>query len=143
MQTFVSLKPRSERDVSADQVVARLRGKLSRESGARLFLVPGQDIRIGARTSSSQYEYSVKADDLQDLREWEPKIRRAMMRLSELEDINTDYEDRGLQTSLVVDRDAAARLGRTIRDIATPVQNPYGPRPGGGSYNPIKTSLGP
>ena len=136
-QMFVSLKPRSERDVSADQVVARLRGKLSRESGARLFLVPGQDLRIGARTSSSQYEYSVKADELQDLREWEPKIRRAMMRLSELEDINTDYEDRGLQTSLVVDRDAAARLGLTMRDIDTTLQNAYGQRQVGVIYNPL------
>ncbi len=136
-QMFVSLKPRSERDVSADQVVARLRGKLAREPGARLFLVPGQDIRIGGRMSSSQYEYTLKADELKDLRQWEPQIRRALSRLPQLEDINTDYEDRGLQTSLVIDRDAVARLGLTIRDIDLTLQNAYGQRQVGVIYNPL------
>ena len=136
-QMFVSLKPRAQRDVTADQVVARLRGKLSREPGARLFLVPGQDIRIGARQSSSQYEYTLKADELRELREWEPQIRRALSRLPQLEDINTDYEDRGLQTSLVIDRDALARLGLTMRDVDTALQNAYSQRQVGIIYNPL------
>ena len=136
-QMFVSLKPRAERDASADQVVARLRGKLSREPGARLFLVPGQDIRIGGRQSSSQYEYTLKADELRELREWEPQIRRALSRLPQLEDINTDYEDRGLQTSLVIDRDALARLGLTMRDVDTALQNAYSQRQVGVIYNPL------
>ena len=136
-QMFVSLKPRTERDASADQVVARLRGKLAREPGARLFLVPGQDIRIGGRQSSSQYEYTLKADELRELREWEPQIRRALSRLPQLEDINTDYEDRGLQTSLVIDRDALARLGLTMRDVDTALQNAYSQRQVGVIYNPL------
>jgi multidrug efflux pump len=136
-QMFVSLKPRAQRDVTADQVVARLRGKLSREPGARLFLVPGQDIRIGGRQSSSQYEYTLKADELRELREWEPQIRRALSRLPQLEDINTDYEDRGLQTSLVIDRDALARLGLTMRDVDTALQNAYSQRQVGVIYNPL------
>ena len=136
-QMFVSLKPRAERDVTADQVVARLRGKLSREPGARLFLVPGQDIRIGGRQSSSQYEYTLKADELRELREWEPQIRRALSRLPQLEDINTDYEDRGLQTSLVIDRDALTRLGLTMRDVDTALQNAYSQRQVGVIYNPL------
>ena len=136
-QMFVSLKPRAERDASADQVVARLRGKLAREPGARLFLVPGQDIRIGGRQSSSQYEYTLKADELRELREWEPQIRRALSRLPQLEDINTDYEDRGLQTSLVIDRDALARLGLTMRDVDTALQNAYSQRQVGVIYNPL------
>ncbi|MFM2240861.1 MAG: hypothetical protein RJA69_2235 [Pseudomonadota bacterium] len=136
-QMFVTLKPRAERDASADQVVARLRGKLAREPGARLFLVPGQDIRIGGRQSSSQYEYTLKADELRDLREWEPQIRRALSRLPQLEDINTDYEDRGLQTSLVIDRDALARLGLTMRDVDTALQNAYSQRQVGVIYNPL------
>ena len=136
-QMFVSLKPRAERDVTADQVVARLRGKLAREPGARLFLVPGQDIRIGGRQSSSQYEYTLKADELRELREWEPQIRRALSRLPQLEDINTDYEDRGLQTSLVIDRDALARLGLTMRDVDTALQNAYSQRQVGVIYNPL------
>jgi multidrug efflux pump len=136
-QMFVSLKPRAERDVTADQVVARLRGKLAREPGARLFLVPGQDIRIGGRQSSSQYEYTLKADELRELREWEPQIRRALSRLPQLEDINTDYEDRGLQTSLVIDRDALASLGLTMRDVDTALQNAYSQRQVGVIYNPL------
>ena len=136
-QMFVTLKPRAERDASADQVVARLRGKLAREPGARLFLVPGQDIRIGARQSSSQYEYTLKADELRELREWEPQIRRALSRLPQLEDINTDYEDRGLQTTLVIDRDALARLNLTMRDVDTALQNAYSQRQVGVIYNPL------
>ena len=136
-QMFVSLKPRAERDASADQVVARLRGKLAREPGARLFLVPGQDIRIGGRQSSSQYEYTLKADELRELREWEPQIRRALSRLPQLEDINTDYEDRGLQTTLVIDRDALARLGLSMRDVDTALQNAYSQRQVGVIYNPL------
>ncbi len=136
-QMFVSLKPRAERDASADQVVARLRGKLAREPGARLFLVPGQDIRIGARQSSAQYEYTLKADELRELREWEPQIRRALSRLPQLEDINTDYEDRGLQTTLVIDRDALARLNLTMRDVDTALQNAYSQRQVGVIYNPL------
>jgi multidrug efflux pump len=136
-QMFVSLKPRAERDVSADQVVARLRGKLAREPGARLFLVPGQDIRIGGRQSSSQYEYTLKADELGELREWEPQIRRALSRLPQLEDINTDYEDRGLQTTLVIDRDALSRLGLSMRDVDTALQNAYSQRQVGVIYNPL------
>ena len=73
----ISLKPRQERVESADQVVARLRKQLAREPGARLFMVPAQDLRFGARTSSSQFEYTVKADDLEDLKVWSPRDRKS------------------------------------------------------------------
>lgn len=133
----ISLKPRGEREVSADQVVARLRTQLAREPGARLFMVPGQDLRFGARTSSSQFEYTVKADDLEDLKVWGPRIRSALMRLKEIEDISTEFEDRGLQTSLVIDREAVARLGLSMRDISTALQNAYAQRQIGVIYNPL------
>ena len=133
----ISLKPRAERDVTAEQVVNRLRPKLSREPGARLFMVPGQDLRFGARTSSSQFEYTVKADDLEDLKIWGPRIRSALMRLKEIEDISTEFEDRGLQTALVIDREAVARLGLSMRDISTALQNAYGQRQIGVIYNPL------
>ena len=110
---------RNERDASADEVVKRLRAKLSKEPGAQLFMTPVQDLRIGARSSDSQFEYSIKADELSELRQWEPKLRRAMAKLKELEDINNDYEDRGLQTSLVIDRDAVARLGLPCEVLPT------------------------
>jgi multidrug efflux pump len=133
----ISLKPRGEREASADQVVARLRTQLAREPGARLFMVPGQDLRFGARTSSSQFEYTVKADDLEDLKIWGPRIRSALMRLKEIEDISTEFEDRGLQTALVIDREAVARLGLSMRDISTALQNAYGQRQIGVIYNPL------
>ena len=133
----ISLKPRGEREASADQVVARLCTQLAREPGARLFMVPGQDLRFGARTSSSQFEYTVKADDLEDLKIWGPRIRSALMRLKEIEDISTEFEDRGLQTALVIDREAVARLGLSMRDISTALQNAYGQRQIGVIYNPL------
>ena len=136
-QMFITLKPRAERDLSADQLVAKLRMKLGKEAGARLFLIPSQDIRIGARMSSSQYEFTMKADELQELKEWEPKIRRAFSRLSELEDINTDYEDRGLQTSVVMDREALSRLGVTVRDVDNALSNAFSQRQVGVIYNPL------
>jgi multidrug efflux pump len=136
-QMFMTLKPRHERDVSADEVVKRLRAKLSKEPGARLFMTPVQDLRIGARSSDSQFEYSIKADELSELRQWEPKLRRAMAKLKELEDINNDYEDRGLQTSLVIDRDAAARLGLSMRSIDNTLANAYSQRQVSTIYNPL------
>ena len=136
-QMFITLKPKRERDVSADQVVARLRIKLAKKAGARLFLVPVQDIRIGGRQSSSQYEFTVKADELNELREWEPKIRQMMSRLNELEDINSDFEDRGLQTSLVVDRERLLSLGLTMRDVDNALANAFGQRQIGVIYNPL------
>ena len=136
-QMFMTLKPRHERDVSADEVVKRLRAKLSKEPGARLFMTPVQDLRIGARSSDSQFEYSIKADELSELRQWEPKLRRAMAKLKELEDINNDYEDRGLQTSLVIDRDAAARLVLSMRSIDNTLANAYSQRQVSTIYNPL------
>ncbi|MBU6369000.1 MAG: efflux RND transporter permease subunit, partial [Burkholderiales bacterium] len=136
-QMFMTLKPRHERDASADEVVKRLRAKLSKEPGARLFMTPVQDLRMGARAGGSQFEYTIKADELAELREWEPKIRRALAKLKELEDINNDYEDRGLQTSLLIDRDAVARLGLTMRDIGATLANAYSQRQVSTIYNPL------
>ncbi len=136
-QMFITLKPRAQRTDSADQVVGRLRQKLSKEAGARLFLVPAQDLRIGGRQSSSQYEYTIKADDLESLKTWEPKIRREFSKLKELEDINTDYEDRGLQTSIVMDRDAVARYGLTVRGVDTTLSDAYSQKQVGVIYNPL------
>lgn len=133
----ISLKPREERDASADQVVARLRSQLAREPGARLFMVPGQDLRFGARTSSSQFEYTLKADDLEDLKTWGPRIRQTLMRLKEIEDVSTEFEDRGLQTAMIIDREAVVRLGLTMRDISNTLQNAYAQRQVGVIYNPL------
>ena len=134
---FVTLKPLKERDLSADRVVARLRGQLAREPGANLFLVPVQDFRIGGRQSNAQYQYTLQADDLAELRLWEPRIRRALSQLPELVDVNTDQQDKGLQTSLVIDRDAASRLGVTPQMIDAALNNAFGQRQVSTIYNPL------
>jgi multidrug efflux pump len=136
-QFFVSLKPLGERKESADQVIDRLRRPLSRVAGANLYLQAVQEIRIGGRSSNSQYQYTLLSDDLEELRTWEPRIRKALSDLPELADVNTDRQDKGLQTSLVIDREAAARLGLTQRTIDTVLNNYFGQRLVSTIYNPL------
>jgi len=134
---FVALKPLAERQVSAEQVIARLRVQLARVPGANLFLNAFQDIRVGGRSSGAQYQFTLQADDLDELRIWEPRIRQAIAPLPELADVNTDAQDKGLQTSLVIDRDAASRLGITPRMIDTVLNNAFGQRQVSNIYNPL------
>ena len=123
---FITLKSLRERKASADQVIARLRPKLAQEPGANLYLVPVQDIRVGGRESSAQYQFTLQADELAELQLWEPRVRRALLRLPEIADVSSDREDRGLQTTLVVDRPTAARLGITMRMIDQTLYNAFG-----------------
>ncbi|HEY6240864.1 MAG TPA: multidrug efflux RND transporter permease subunit [Burkholderiales bacterium] len=123
---FITLKPVRERRVSADQVIARLRPKLAQVPGANLFLVPVQDIRSGGRQSNAQYQFTLQADELAELRLWEPRVRRALAELTELADVNTDQQDRGLQTTLVIDRTTAARMGITTKMIDQALYNAFG-----------------
>ena len=134
---FITLKPLAERKIAADAIVARLRGKLAHEPGANMFLVPVQDIRIGGRQANAQYQYTLQADELDDLRTWEPRVRNALSQLPELTDVNTDQQDKGMQTSLVIDRDAAARLGVTMSTIDTTLNDAFGQRQVGVIYNPL------
>jgi multidrug efflux pump len=123
---FISLKPLKERNMSAEQVIARLRPKLSAIAGASLFLNPVQDIRIGARESNTAYQFTLRSDNLEDLRTWTPRLERALRELPELADINSDQQVRGLQTTVTIDRDSAARLGITIRAIDTALNLAFG-----------------
>jgi multidrug efflux pump len=134
---FAALKPLSERKESVDQVIARLRTKLAREPGANLFLNPVQDIRVGGRQSNATYQYTLQADDLSQLRTWEPKIRAALSQLPELVDVNTDQQDKGLQTSLVIDRDTAARLNITPKLIDATLNDAFGQRQVSTIYAPL------
>jgi len=134
---FVALKPLSQRTDTADQVIARLRGKLAHVPGASLFLQPVQDIRIGGRQANAQYQFTLQGDDLAELRAWEPKIRQALTTLPEIADVNTDTQDKGLQTSLVIDRDAAARLGVSPRLIDTTLNDAFGQRQVSTIYAPL------
>ncbi len=134
---YITLKPLDERKLSADAVVARLRDKLSHEPGANLYFAPVQDIRIGGRPSNAQYQYTLQADDVDTLRTWEPRVRNALSQLPELTDVNTDQQDKGMQTSLVIDRDAAARLGVTVSNLDTALNNAFGQRQVGVIYNAL------
>ena len=127
-QMFISLKPLDQRNMSADMVIARLRGKLAREPGATLYLQPVQDIRMGGRQSNAQYQYTLQADDLKELREWEPRIRQALMQVPQLADVNTDSQDKGDKTSLNIDRDAASRLRVDTRAIDATLNDLFGQR---------------
>jgi multidrug efflux pump len=134
---FITLKAISERDVTADGVVNRLRGKLAKEPGAKLFLQSQQDIRMGGRQSNAAYQFTLQADDLQDLRKWAPKVYEALLLLPELADTNTDQQDHGLQTSLVFDRDTLYKLGLSLNTVDSTLNDAFGQRQVSTIYNPL------
>ena len=134
---YIMLKPVSQRKVSADQVMARLRPKLAREPGARMFLQSVQDIRVGGRAGGAMYQYTLQADDLGELRLWEKRVKDALNGLPELTDVNTDEQDRGLQTSVNFNRDTVSRLGITPALIDTTLNDYFGQREVSIIYNPL------
>ncbi|MFZ4878366.1 multidrug efflux RND transporter permease subunit [Janthinobacterium sp. Mn2066] len=134
---YITLKPLAQRKLPVDAVVARLRGRLSHEPGANLFLVPVQDIRIGGRQANAQYQYTLQGDDIDTLRTWEPRIRNALVKLPELTDVNSDQQDKGAQTALQVDRDAASRLGVSMTTLDNSLNDAFGQRQVGVIYNPL------
>ena len=134
---FLSLKPRSERKVSADQIINRLRPKLSREPGASLFLQADQDIRMGGRAGNAQYQYTLQSDELTDLQLWEPKIRQALKNLPIITDVNSDKQDKGAQTKIIIDRDSAAKLGVTVKMIDNVLNASFGQRQVSTIYAPL------
>ncbi|MDB5323254.1 MAG: mdtC [Phycisphaerales bacterium] len=125
---FVSLKPLSERKMSADMVIGRLRGKTARIPGASLFFQPVQDIRVGGRASAAQYQYSLQGDDLKELYDWAPKVLAKLRTIPILTDVNSDQQMRGLQASLTIDRPTAARLGITPQMIDDALYDAFGQR---------------
>jgi multidrug efflux pump len=125
---FVALKPLAERKLSADQIIARLRGKLAQVPGASLFLQSVQDIRMGGRPSAAQYQYTLQTDRLADLRLWTPKLTEALQHVPDLTDVNTDQQDRGLESDVIVDRDTASRLGLQMSQIDNTLYDAFGQR---------------
>jgi multidrug efflux pump len=123
---FIELKPLEVRKASADQVIARLRVKLAKEPGANLFLNPVQDIRVGGRISDATYQFTLQADDLQELRTWAPRLEQALHGVPQVADVNSDQEVRGLQTTLAIDREAAARYGLGPRQIDSALNLAFG-----------------
>ncbi|BDU74267.1 multidrug efflux RND transporter permease subunit [Mesoterricola silvestris] len=128
-RVFVALKPMDQRDVTADQIINRLRGKLSKVAGANLYLQPVQDIRIGGRGGNAQFQYTLQGDESRELFQWAPRVFEKMRGIKELADVNTDQQNQGLQASVVVDRPTAARLGVTSQMIDNTLYDAFGQRP--------------
>ncbi|MGB9428989.1 MAG: efflux RND transporter permease subunit, partial [Gammaproteobacteria bacterium] len=125
---FVSLKPLSERKLSADQVIGRLRRQLSRVPGARLFMQSVQDIHVGGRQSNAEYEYTLQSDSTQILYQWAPRLLAALQHSPVLLDVNSDQQQGGLETNLVIDRATAARFGVTPNEIDNALYDAFGQR---------------
>src|SRR5262249_37314259 len=121
-------KPLHERKVSADQVIDRLRGKLSRVPGATLFLQAVQDVRIGGRQSNAQYQYTLQGANLDDLNAFAPQMLTRLRGLPQLRDVATDQQNRGLQAKLVIDRDTASRMGVQARAVDDSLYDAFGQR---------------
>jgi multidrug efflux pump len=125
---FGQLKPLGVRKVSADEVIARLRDKTAHIPGASLFMQAIQDVSVGGRFGGAQYQYTLQADNLDDLYKWAPIIMDRMRQIRELRDVNSDQQNQGLQSYIAVDRDTAGRLGVNIQDIDNTLGDAFGQR---------------
>ncbi len=134
---YASLKPYSERKVTADEVVARLRPKLAQVAGARLFMFAVSDLRTGGRQSDAAYQYTLLSDDPAELYAWSPKLTQALMGSHIVKDVNSDQQLGGLQTNLTINRDTATRLGLTIAAIDNTLYDAFGQRQVSTIYNAL------
>ncbi|MDS1139226.1 multidrug efflux RND transporter permease subunit [Pusillimonas sp. SM2304] len=126
---MIQLKPLAERQASAADIVNRLRTRFEGVPGARMFLVPQQDIFVGGRQSSGgSYDYSLLASEIATLKTWLPRVQQALAGLPELVDVDTDVEDKGRRVELVIDRDAATRLGVNMSLIASTLNSSFSQR---------------
>lgn len=134
---YVALKPLSERHETADQVIARLRPQLNAVPGGRLYLQSVQDIRVGGRQSNAQYQFTLLGDSSKELYAWAPQLTRALQGLPELEDVNSDQQQGGLEADIDIDRATAARLGVTPAQLDNTLYDAYGQRLVSTIYNPL------
>ena len=125
---FVVLKPLAERHISMQQVMGRLRPKFNEVAGARLFLQPATDIRVGGRASYALYQYTLLGDDAAEIYEWAPKLEAALQKVPLLTNVNLDQQQKGLETDLVIDRSTAARLGLNVSEIDNTLYDAFGQR---------------
>jgi multidrug efflux pump len=134
---FISLKPFEERRATARRVIARLRRKLAQVPGAPTYLQPVQDLRIGGFASAALYQFTLRGDNLEDLNTWGPRVLEKMRTLPQLVDVNSNQQDKGLQSSLVIDRDTASRLGLTAQLIDDTLYDAFGQRQVSITYTPL------
>src|SRR5436190_3012919 len=125
---FITLKPLNERKESADRIIARLRKKLAIVPGATLFLQSAQDLTIGGRQSQAQFQYTLQGESLEDLNHWAPLLLQKLRTVPQLTDVNTDQQDKGLEASVIIDRDTAARLGVSASAIDAALYDAFGQR---------------
>jgi multidrug efflux pump len=125
---FIALKPIRERRVNAEQIMNRLRPKLAVVTGATLILQPQQDVRVGARFSASQFQYTIQTDNLPDLNKWGPILLRTMRGLRQITDVISDAQNNGLAANLVIDRVTASRLGVSAATIDNILYDAFGER---------------
>ncbi|WP_026438576.1 efflux RND transporter permease subunit [Acidocella facilis] len=134
---FITLKPLSERHLSATAIVARLRPQLAKIPGAQTFLVPAQDLRVGGRQSNAEYQYTLTSDDAATLQSWVPKIVAALKQDKALLDVNSDMQTGGLETDIKIDRAQASRLGLTPQQIDATLYDAFGQRTVSTIYNEL------
>jgi len=128
-RAFIALKPVGERkNANADMVINRLRPRLARVPGATLFLQSVQDVRVGGRLTSAQYQYTIQSDSVEELNVWGPRLLATMKELPALADVNTDAQNRGLSSTLTIDRQTAARLGISANTIDQTLYDAFGER---------------
>ncbi len=125
---YITLKPRERRDVSAQQIIARLRPRLDKVEGARLFMQASQDVRLGGRATRTQFEFTLHDGNLTELNEWAPKILGKMKTLPELRDVATDQQTEGTTLQLTINRDTAARFGIQPQLIDDTLYDAFGQR---------------
>jgi HAE1 family hydrophobic/amphiphilic exporter-1 len=125
---YITLKPRAERDVSAFQVIARLRPQLEKVEGARLFLQAAQEVNVGGRLARTQFQYTLQDANLDELNAWAPKVLTRLRTLPELRDVASDQQISGTSLTLAIDRDQAARYGLTPQLIDDTLYNAFGQR---------------
>ncbi len=127
-RAFIALKPLAERKATAQQIIARLRPKLSQVPGVTLFLQAVQDVRVGGRISAAEYQYTLQTDNLADLTHWAPLILDQLKKMPELADVNSDQQNGGLASNLTIDRDTASRLGITPQTLDNILYDAFGER---------------
>ncbi len=125
---YIGLKPLSERHETADQVIDRLRDKLSGVSAITLYLTAAQDLRIGGRHSNAQYQYTLTGQDFEQLYDWAPRLLDALREAPQLRDVNSDQQMHGLEENVIIDRDTAARMGVTPAQIDNALYDAFGQR---------------
>jgi multidrug efflux pump len=135
-QVFISLKPLSQRD-RIPVVMERMRRELARVPGGKLFLTPVQDIRVGGRSSNAQYQYTLLGDNTAEVYEWAPKLLAALQKDKTFVDLNSDQQQKGLETNIVIDRDSASRLGLTMYQIDNTLYDAFGQRSVSTIYNAL------